>query len=411
MVPTTAVSLDPVALRTQFPLLAGDPTLAYLDSAATTQKPDVVIEAEAGFYRHDNANVHRGLYDLARRATERYESARETVARFLNAPAREIIWTRGTTEALNLVATAWGGANLGPGDEIVLSVMEHHSNLVSWQLAAGRTGAKLRFVDIDDEGMLRMDHYRSLLSDRTRLVAIGHISNALGTIHPVREIADLAHQAGAVVVVDGAQGAPHVRVDVQALGCDFYACSGHKMCGPMGIGVLWGRSELLDAMPPYHGGGEMIDIVELEGSTWAELPHKFEAGTPNGAGAVGMAAAVEFLESIGHDAIEAHEQELIRYGLDRLSQVRGLRLYGPSLAEHRTSVFSFTLEGAHPHDIATILDAENIAVRAGHHCAQPLMRRLGVPATTRASLYVYNTTAEIDRLAEGLDRAREMFAI
>jgi cysteine desulfurase/selenocysteine lyase len=410
MTPTTAVSLDPVALRTRFPLLANDPTLAYLDSAATTQKPDIVIDTEADFYRRDNANVHRGLYDLARRATERYEAARETVARFLNAPAREVIWTRGTTEALNLVATAWGGANLRPGDEIVLSVMEHHSNLVSWQLAAGRTGARLRFIDLDDEGMLRMDQYRSLLTDRTKIVAIGHVSNALGTIHPIREIADLAHAVGAIVVVDGAQGAPHLPVDVQALGCDFYACSGHKMCGPMGIGSLWGRSELLDAMPPYHGGGEMIDVVELEGSTWAELPHKFEAGTPNGAGAVGMAAAVDFLAAIGPDAIAAHEQDLIRYGLDRLRRVHGLRLFGPSNPEHRTSVFSFTLEGVHPHDIATILDAENIAVRAGHHCAQPLMRRLGVPATTRASLYIYNDVSEIDRLADGLDRARRMFA-
>ena len=410
MTPTTAVSLDPVALRTCFPLLANDPTLAYLDSAATTQKPDIVIDTEADFYRRDNANVHRGLYDLARRATERYEAARETVARFLNAPAREVIWTRGTTEALNLVATAWGGANLRPGDEIVLSVMEHHSNLVSWQLAAGRTGARLRFIDLDDEGMLRMDQYRSLLTDRTKIVAIGHVSNALGTIHPIREIADLAHAVGAIVVVDGAQGAPHLPVDVQALGCDFYACSGHKMCGPMGIGSLWGRSELLDAMPPYHGGGEMIDVVELEGSTWAELPHKFEAGTPNGAGAVGMAAAVDFLAAIGPDAIAAHEQDLIRYGLDRLRRVHGLRLFGPSNPEHRTSVFSFTLEGVHPHDIATILDAENIAVRAGHHCAQPLMRRLGVPATTRASLYIYNDVSEIDRLADGLDRARRMFA-
>jgi cysteine desulfurase/selenocysteine lyase len=410
MTPTTALSLDPVALRTRFPLLANDPTLAYLDSAATTQKPDIVIDAEAEFYRRDNANVHRGLYDLARRATERYEAARVTVARFLNAPAREVIWTRGTTEALNLVATAWGGANLRPGDEIVLSVMEHHSNLVSWQLAAGRTGARLRFIDLDDEGMLRMDQYRSLLTDRTKIVAIGHVSNALGTIHPIREIADLAHEVGAIVVVDGAQGAPHLPVDVQALSCDFYACSGHKMCGPMGIGALWGRSELLEAMPPYHGGGEMIDVVELEGSTWAELPHKFEAGTPNGAGAVGMAAAVDFLAAIGPDAIAAHEQDLIRYGLDRLRRVHGLRLFGPSNPEHRTSVFSFTLEGVHPHDIATILDAENIAVRAGHHCAQPLMRRLGVPATTRASLYIYNDVSEIDRLADGLDRARQMFA-
>lgn len=411
MATTTVVSFDPVALRARFPLLARDRALAYLDNAATTQKPDVVIEAESEFYRRDNANVHRGLYDLARRATERYEGARATVARFLNAPANEIIWTRGTTEALNLVASAWGGANLRADDEIVLTVMEHHSNLVPWQLIAARTGAKLRFIDVDDEGMLRLDHYRALLTDRTRVVALGHVSNALGTIHPVRQIADLAHQAGAIVVIDGAQGAPHVPVDVTALDCDFYACSGHKMCGPMGIGALWGRAELLDAMPPYHGGGEMIDVVELERSTWAKVPHKFEAGTPNGAGAVGMAAAVEFLEGVGTDAIAAHEQELIRYGLDHLRDVPGLRLFGPSNREHRTSVFSFTLDGVHPHDVATILDAENIAVRAGHHCAQPLMRRLGVPATTRASLYLYNTSAEIDRLAEGLEQAKRVFGL
>ncbi len=411
---STLASLDPTALRARFPLLAraaGDRPLAYLDNAATTQKPDVVIDAVAGFYREDNANVHRGLYDLARRATDRYEAARATVAKFLNARSTaEVVWVRGTTEAINLVATAWGDANVRAGDEILLTILEHHSNFVPWQLLAARTGAKLRHVDIDDEGRLRMDQFRALLNERTKVVAVGHVSNALGTIHAVREIVDLAHEAGAIVVVDGAQAAPHLPVDVQALGCDFYAVSGHKMCGPMGIGALWGREALLEAMPPYHGGGEMIDIVELDRSTWARLPHKFEAGTPNGAGAVGMAAAADFLTGIGHDALWAHERELIRYGLERLGQVEGLRLFGPTTGDARISVFSFALEGVHPHDVATVLDAENIAVRAGHHCAQPLMRRLGVPATTRASLYLYNTTDEIDRLADGLDGARRLFS-
>ncbi|MCI0432261.1 MAG: cysteine desulfurase [Gemmatimonadetes bacterium] len=409
---TTMVSLDPTALRARFPLLArhSEPPLAYLDNAATTQKPDAVIDAVAGFYREDNANVHRGLYELARRATERYEGARETVARFIHAnePA-EVVWVRGTTEAINLVATAWGNEHVGPGDEIVISVLEHHSNFVPWQLLAKRTGARLRHIDIDEEGRLRMDQLRSLLSRRTKIVAVGHVSNALGTIHPIRAIADLAHDAGAIVVIDGAQAAPHLPIDVRALDCDFYALSGHKMLGPMGVGALWGRRELLEAMQPYHGGGEMIDIVELDRSTWAEVPHKFEAGTPNGGGAVGMAAAVEFLNILGHEALWAHERELIRYGLARLSEVDGLRLFGPTTEEQRISVFSFALEGIHPHDIATVLDAENVAVRAGHHCAQPLMHRLGVPATTRASLYLYNTTDEIDRLVDGLESAKRLF--
>jgi cysteine desulfurase/selenocysteine lyase len=413
MQPMPTIAYDVAAIRARFPLLAreaGAHALAYLDNAATTQKPEVVIDAEVQFYRRDNANVHRGLYDLARRATERFESARETVARFIHAPrSSEVIFTRGTTESINLVAAAWGGANLQQGDEIVLSVMEHHSNIVPWQLIAQRTGARLRYVDIDDDGMLRMDEYRRLLNERTRVVALAHVSNSLGTIHPVAEIAALAHAAGALVVIDGAQGAPHLPVDVQALGCDFYAFSGHKMCGPMGIGVLWGRHELLEAMPPYQGGGEMIDTVGPDISTWAQLPHKFEAGTPNGAGAVGLAAAIDFLERIGHDALWSYEQELTRYGLDRLGAVTGLRLFGPRNAEHRTAVFSFALDGVHPHDIATVLDAANIGVRAGHHCTQPLMRRLGVPATTRASLYLYNTPEEIDRLADGLEQARTLF--
>ncbi len=412
--PTTVAPFDVQALRASFPLLAqtsGGQPLVYLDSAATSQKPEVVISAEADFYRQDNANVHRGLYDLARRATDHYEGARRTLARFINAPdAHELIFVRGTTEGINLVAAAWGGAELKQGDEIVLSVLEHHSNIIPWQLIAQRTGASIRYIDIDEQGRLRLDQFRSLLSRRTRVVAIGHISNSLGTIHPVREIADLAHENGALVVVDGAQGAPHVKVDVQALGCDFYAFSSHKMCGPMGIGALWGRRELLQQMPPWQGGGEMIDVVQLDSATWAEVPHKFEAGTPNGAGAVAMATAARFLEGIGHDALWAHEQELSRYALERLPAVSGLTLFGPVDPEARAAVFSFALEGVHPHDVATVLDSHNIAVRAGHHCTQLLMRRLRVPATTRASFYLYNTTDEIDRLVEALREARRIFA-
>ncbi len=405
---------DVERIRADFPLLtqtANGHPLAYLDNAATAQKPRAVIEAMTRFLLEDNANVHRGLYDLARRATDAYENARVRLAEFINAPApEEVIWVRGATEAINLVASTWGAANLAPGDEIVLTLLEHHSNIVPWQIIAERTGAVIRWVDIDDEGRLRLDQLDELLSERTKLVAVGHVSNALGTIHPVRTIVDRAHAVGALVLVDGAQAAPHLDVDVQALGCDFYALSGHKMCGPMGIGVLWARRELLDAMPPYQGGGEMIDTVTMECSTWAEVPHKFEAGTPNAAGAVGLAAACDYLDAIGHETLWAHEMELTRYALERLPEVEGLTLFGPTNPEERTAVFSFALEGVHPHDIATILDAEGIAVRAGHHCAHPLMQRLGVPATARASLYLYNTTDEIDRLVDGLNTARAIFS-
>lgn len=413
---TTAAAgatLDVTAVRARFPALHqevyGRP-LVYLDSAASAQRPDAVIDAVAEFYRRDNANVHRGLYALSQRATDRFEAARETVARFVGATdASEIVWTRGTTEAINLVAQSWGGANLGPGDEIVVTILEHHSNLVPWQLVAARTGAKLRRVDVDDEGRLRLDELDALLSERTKLVVVGHVSNALGTINPVAEICERAHRVGALVLVDGAQGAAHCRVDVQSLGCDFYAFSGHKLGGPMGIGALWARRELLESMPPWQGGGEMIETVELEYSTWAAVPHKFEAGTPNVVGAIGLAAAVEFLEELGFDAIRAHEDALVRYGLERLSAVPGVRVFGPTNPEERTAVFSFEVEGIHPHDMATILDAESIAVRAGHHCAQPLMRRLGVPATTRASCWVYTTTDEIDRLVAGIESAQRIF--
>ncbi|HUG40298.1 MAG TPA: cysteine desulfurase [Longimicrobiales bacterium] len=405
--------LDPVRVKERFPVFRADGPnagLAYLDSAATAQRPDAVLDAVADFYRNDNANVHRGIYDLSRRATERFEASRRIVARFIGAPdPAEVIWTRGTTEAINLVAATWGAESIGPGDEIVLTMLEHHSNVVPWQLLAQRVGARLRYVDIDEHGRLRLDQLDELLKGRVKLVALNHVSNALGTINPVREAVERAHAAGALVLVDGAQAAPHLPVDVRALGCDFYALSAHKMGGSMGIGALWARRELLEAMPPYQGGGEMIDVVHPDESTWAELPHKFEAGTPNVGGAVGMAAAVEFLESLDAGAVSAHESRLVAYGLERLRRVDGLRLFGPPDPADRIAVFSFALAGVHPHDVATILDAEGIAVRAGHHCTQPLMRRLGVPATTRASCWVYSTTGDLDRLAESLGKAREMF--
>jgi cysteine desulfurase / selenocysteine lyase len=413
-VSSTTTAFDVAAVRRDFPILAtnnedGRP-LVYLDNAASSQKPRSVIDAVSRYYERDNANVHRGLYDLSRRATEAYEHSRVRLARFVNAPAaEEVIWVRGATEGINLVASAWGGANLKPGDEIVLTMLEHHSNIVPWQLVAERTGAKVRFADIDDQARIDLDQLRSLRSGRTRIVACGHVSNAVGTIHPVAEIVRLAHDVGALVLIDGAQGAPHLKVDVQALGCDFYALSGHKMCGPMGIGALWGRRELLDAMPPYQGGGEMIDYVGVDGSTYKKSPHRFEAGTPNVGGAIGLAAAADYLDGIGHDALWSYEQELVRYGLDTIGSMDGVRLFGPTDPAERTAVFSFELDGVHPHDVATIVDAEGVAVRAGHHCCQPLMRRLGVPATTRASAYIYNTTDELDALVAALGRAREIF--
>jgi cysteine desulfurase / selenocysteine lyase len=406
--------LDAASLRRDFPILgqeANGHALVYLDSAATSQKPRQVLDAVARYYTTENANVHRGLYDLARRATDVYEGGRDVVARFINAPdRREIIYTRGTTEGINLVANAWGEAHIAEGDEILLTILDHHSNLVPWQMLAQRKRAHLRYINIDDEGRLELDDVEGLLTDRTKLVAFNHVSNALGTINAAREITARAKQAGAIVVVDGAQAAPHLAVDVQQIGCDFYAFSGHKMCAPMGIGVLWGRLELLEAMPPWQGGGEMIDYVGLEYSTYAKVPHKFEAGTPNVGGVAGLVAAIEYLEGIGRDAILAHEHELATYGLERLNAVEGLRMFGPAQPKERTAVFSFELRGVHPHDVATILDAEGIAIRAGHHCCQPLMRHMGVPATTRASAYLYNTADDIDRLADGLGKARDIFA-
>jgi cysteine desulfurase/selenocysteine lyase len=405
--------LDVTAVRRDFPALHqevnGRP-LVYLDNAATSQKPRVVLDALASYYENDNANVHRGIHELSRRATVAYEEAREKVARFIGAgdPA-EVVWTRGTTESINLVAHAWGTGALGAGDEILLSVMEHHSNLVPWQLLARRTGARLRFLELDDEGRLVLDDLPKLLSDRTRLVAVTHVSNALGTINPVRDIVAAAKRVGALVLLDGAQGVVHTKVAVRDLGADFYAFSGHKMCGPTGIGVLWARRPLLEAMGPWQGGGDMIEFVDRDTSTWAEIPHKFEAGTPNIAGAIGLGAAVDYLSSVGMDAIAAHERDLVTYAMARLERIPGLHLFGPRDPAERSAVLSFTLGDAHPHDISTILDSEGIAVRAGHHCAQLVMKRYGVAATARASFYLYNTRAEADRLADGLESVRAIF--
>jgi len=406
--------LDPHLIRKDFPILHqevnGHP-LVYLDNAASSQKPEVVIQALERYYRQDNANVHRGLHELSRRSTDAYEGARLRMAGWLGAAdAGEIVWTRGATEAINLVAAAWGGANLEEGDEILLTELEHHSNLVPWQLIAARTGARLRYLELDDEGRLRLDALPRILDEgRVKLAAVGHVSNALGTINPVAEIARQVQAAGALLLVDGAQGAAHAPVDVGELGADFYVLSGHKMCGPTGVGVLWGRRELLEATPPYQGGGEMISEVERDFSTWAELPHKFEAGTPNIGGAVAMTAAVEYLEKVGPHRILAHEQALVRRALEGLGRIPGVRLFGPTDPRERAGVVSFTMESAHPHDIATVLDAEGVAVRAGHHCAQLVMKRYGVPATARASFYLYNTPDDVDRLLEGLEAVQEIF--
>jgi cysteine desulfurase/selenocysteine lyase len=406
-------ALDVTALRRDFPALHqevnGKP-LVYLDSAATSQKPRSVLDALAAYYEHDNANVHRGIHELSRRATDAYEEARAKVARFIGAAdASEVVWTRGTTEAINLVANAWGLDALEPGDEILLSVMEHHSNLVPWQLLARRAGARLRYIELDDEGKLVLDDLPSLLTDRTRMVAVTHVSNALGTINPVKDIVAAAKRVGALVLVDGAQGAVHTKLDVQDLGADFYAFSGHKMCGPTGIGVLWARRELLEAMEPWQGGGDMIEFVERDMSTWADVPHKFEAGTPNIAGAIGMGAAVDYLSAVGMTAIAEHEQELVAYALERLLPIPGIRVFGPPDPTEHSAVVSFTLGDAHPHDISTILDSQGVAIRAGHHCAQLVMKRYGVAATARASFYLYNTGSDVDRLVEGLEEVRAIF--
>ncbi len=409
----TLSTFDVLALRREFPILQqqvhGKP-LAFLDSGASSQKPRCVIEALDDYYRRYNANVHRGVYTLSEEATFAYERARGKVARFIGASSkREVIFTRNSTEAINLVAYAWGGANIHAGDRILLTMMEHHSNIVPWQMLAQRTGAKLDYIGIDAEGRLRLDELDQKLTPGVKLLAVTHQSNVLGTINPVAMLAERAHAVGAKILLDGAQSVPHMPVDVKALGCDFLAFSGHKMCGPTGIGALWGRREILEAMPPFLGGGSMIEVVDLESSTYAGVPARFEAGTPAIGEAIALGEACDFLAGIGMDSIFQHEQELLSHALDRLASVEGLRILGPHTTEQRGGALSFTLEGVHPHDVAAILDGEGVAVRAGHHCTQPLHRFYDVPATTRASFYIYNTDEEVDRLAAGLEKARKLF--
>ena len=410
----TTAKFDPVMIRREFPTLEqavnGRP-LVYLDNAATSQKPKVVLDALRAYYEDDNSNVHRGIHELSRRATVAYEESRAKVASWVgaNAPS-EIVWTRGTTEAINLVSSAWGLDNVGEGDEILISVLEHHSNNIPWQLLARRTVAVFKYIEIDKQGRWILDELPHLLTDRTKIVAISHVSNALGTVNPVKRVAAAAHEVGALVLVDGAQGAVHMKVDVKDLGVDYYAFSGHKMCGPTGIGALWARRDLLDSMEPYQGGGEMIHFVGRDESSWATVPHKFEAGTPNIAGAIGMGAAIDFLSEVGMDAIAEHEHKLLGYALERMNKVDGICLYGPQSPDEHSALISFTLGDAHPHDISTILDSEGIAVRAGHHCAQLAMQHFGISATARASIYLYNTESDIDRLIEGLEQVRSIFA-
>ena len=399
---------DVHTLRKCFPALAqevnGHP-MVYLDNAATSQKPRVVLDSLAHYYEQDNANVHRAAHTLADRATESFESARQKVADFINAPTkREIIWTRGTTEAINLVAHSFGAANLRPGDEIVLSAMEHHSNIVPWQLVAERTGARLKIAPITPSGELDLEGFDEVLSERTRIVAIVHVSNALGTINPVAEICRRAHEAGAVVLLDGAQAAPHLPLDVQAIGCDFYAFSGHKMYAPTGIGVLYGRESLLEAMPPWQSGGEMIHTVSFEHTTFNELPYKFEAGTPNIADAVGLGAAIDFITALEREAVRRHEEHLVRLTESLLQQKSDIRLVGT--APEKTAVVSFLLEGTHPSDVGTLLDQQGVEVRTGHHCTMPLMQSLGIPGTVRASFGMYNSEDDVHRLVDALTKVR-----
>ncbi|MEH7523826.1 cysteine desulfurase [Bacillus sp. JJ1503] len=401
-------------IRKQFPILHqevnGNP-LVYLDSAATSQKPVQVIEAVDKYYREYNSNVHRGVHTLGTRATDGYEGAREKVRKFINAKStEEIIFTRGTTTALNLVASSYARANLKEGDEIVISYMEHHSNIIPWQQVAKHTGAVLKYIPLQEDETISLEDVRELVTSNTKIVSIMHVSNVLGVVNPVKEIAKIAHENGAVMIVDGAQSAPHLKVDVQDLDCDFFALSGHKMCGPTGIGVLYGKKQFLESMEPIEFGGEMIDFVGLYESSWKELPWKFEGGTPIIAGAIGLGAAIDFLQEIGLEHIEAHEHELAAYALEKMSKVEGITIYGPKEVSKRTGVVTFNLDDVHPHDVATVLDAEGIAVRAGHHCAQPLMKWLKASATARASFYLYNTEEEIDKLVKGLVKTKEYFS-
>ena len=404
------MNIKPLAPRADFPLLAGDPKLHYLDSAATTQKPQAVLDAISGYYERDNANPHRGAYTLSAAATEAYQTARDSIARFLGAADPDtLIFTRGTTESLNLLATAWGHANVKKDDRIVVTRLEHHANFVPWQQLALATGAEFRICELTAEGEIDLAKLSELVTKNTKVVAFGHVSNAIGTVNPVAEIAAIAHRVGALAVCDGAQGAPHLTVGFDSLSVDAYAFSGHKMLGPMGIGGLIAKRDLLESMPPYQMGGDMIALVGDNATTWNVLPHKFEAGTPNVEGAVGLAAAVGYLESLGMDKVHAHESALVRYATERLATIEDLTLLGPP-AVRRGGLVSFTLRDVHPHDLSQLLDAENIAVRAGHHCAQPLMRALGVNATTRASFYVYNDSSDVDALVSAVAHVRERFA-
>ncbi|MDX8044725.1 cysteine desulfurase [Gracilibacillus sp. S3-1-1] len=398
------------SIREEFPVLNqevnGHP-LVYLDSAATSQKPISVIESMDAYYRNHNSNVHRGVHTLGTRATDQYEGAREKVKQFINARSTaEVIFTRGTTTALNMVAYGYARHFLKEGDEIALTQMEHHSNIIPWQQVAKYTGATLKYIPMEEDGTITLDSVRSAVSDNTKMVAMTHVSNVLGTINPIKEVAKIAHEHGAIIVVDGAQGIPHMQVDVQDLDCDFYAFSGHKMCGPTGVGVLYGKKAILEKMEPVEFGGEMIDFVDLYDSTWKELPWKFEGGTPIIAGAIGLGAAIDFLSEFGMDNIAEHEQKITKYAQEKLSEVDGITIYGP---KERGGLVTFNIDGVHPHDTATVLDAEGIAVRAGHHCAQPLMKWLDVTATARASFYLYNDESDVDRLVEGIRRAKEYF--
>ncbi|MGN6392753.1 MAG: SufS family cysteine desulfurase [Gemmatimonadales bacterium] len=412
MTATAALPLDIERVRQDFPILSqrvrGKP-LVYLDNAATSQKPRHVIDAVSRFYALENANIHRGVHYLSERATAEYDEVRARVARFLNAPSADtIVFTRGTTEAINLVAQSWARTTLVPGDEILVTGMEHHSNLVPWQLVAAQTGAVVRAVPITDVGELDLQAFDRMLTERTRLLAAVHVSNALGTINPVRWMVARARERGIVTLVDGAQSVPHLPVDVQAIGCDFFAFSGHKVFGPTGVGALYGRAELLDRMPPWQGGGDMIESVTLEHSTWARPPARFEAGTPMIAEVMGLGAALEYVDTIGHSAIGTWEEELLGCATERIREVDGVRLVGT--AREKAGVLSFVLDGVHPHDAGTVLDDDGIAVRAGHHCAQPVMRRFGIPATVRASFAFYNTRDEVDALVRGVERVRSVFA-
>ncbi len=402
---------DVHTIRKDFPILRrtfNGKRLIYLDNTATTQKPQYVIDALTEYYRDSNANVHRGLYALSEEATNAYEEARTNVAAFIHAPAREnIIFTGGTTDSINLVASSYGRSVLKSGDEILLTHMEHHSNLIPWQLIAQQTGAKLQFIPLTPDGRLDQNPMKSLITEKTKIISVAHVSNVLGTINPINEIVKIGHRYGAVVMVDAAQSVPHMPVDVQNIECDFLAFSGHKMLGPTGIGVLYGRSEVLNCMPPYRGGGEMISEVHFDHATYKEIPAKFEAGTPNIAGAVGLSAAIDYLKKIGFEAIQMHEHDLTLHTLKILDEIDGIVTYGPK--PDRGGLVSFNIGGIHPHDVATLLDEDAIAVRAGHHCAQPLMRLMGVSATVRASVYFYNTREEIDSLAKGLRRVKEVF--